>query len=122
MKKLSSLAELSGLVYSTDAGRHCPECGQPLAACACAVADEVLGDGQVRVTRERKGRGGKVVTVVTGLPVTAAQLKEMCTQLKKTCGVGGAVKDAAIEIQGDQTEKVMTWLAAQGHPAKRVGG
>lgn len=123
MKKHStSLASLGSLVYSTDAGRHCPQCEQPQAACVCAQQAQLLGDGRVRVQRESKGRGGKTVTVVRGLPVTAAELKELCAGLKKRCGVGGAVKEAQIELQGDQVDTVCAWLGARGYPAKRSGG
>lgn len=122
MKKTGSFAALDSLVYSTDAGRHCPECGQPLEACCCAEDDVLLGDGNVRVRRESKGRGGKVVTLVTGLPLNAGQLKDMARQLKQACGVGGAVKDGVVEIQGDQVDKILPWLAGQGYKAKKAGG
>jgi len=122
MKKLSSLASLGSLVYSTDAGRHCEKCAKPQTECICAQQEEILGDGQVRVRRESKGRGGKTVTVVVGLPVTAAELKTICAELKKRCGVGGAIKDTHIEIQGDQTEPVLAWLKQKGYQAKRTGG
>ena len=122
MKKAGSFAALGALVYSTDGGRHCPGCNQPLEACSCAGNDAVLGDGNVRVRRESKGRGGKMVTVVGGLPLTALQLKEIAKQLKQACGVGGAVKDGEIEIQGDQQVKVMQWLQERGYKARRSGG
>lgn len=122
MKKTGSLAGLGALVYSTDAGRHCSGCNQPLDACSCSAQDEILGDGQVRVRRENKGRGGKTVTTVTGLPLTAAQLKDIAKKLKQACGVGGAVKEGIIEIQGEHVEKVMQWLSGQGYQPKRSGG
>lgn len=122
MKNAGSFAALGGLVYSTDGGKHCPDCSQPVEQCSCQAADEVLGDGNVRVKRESKGRGGKTVTVIAGLPQTAAQLKDTAKQLKQLCGVGGAVKEAVIEIQGDQLSKVMHWLSAQGYSVKQSGG
>lgn len=122
MKKAGSFAALGGLVYSTDGGRHCPDCKQPQNSCTCNAANALLGDGRVRVRRESKGRGGKTVTLVTGLAQTAAELRETARQLKQACGVGGAVKDAAIEIQGDQVDKVLQWLNSRGHEAKRSGG
>ena len=58
----------TGLVYSTDAGRMCPECRQPAAACICKQAKALpKSDGVARVSRSTKGRGGKTVTLVTGL-------------------------------------------------------
>lgn len=82
----------------------------------------MLGDGKVRVRRESKGRGGKVVTLVSGLPLTADALRDAAKKLKQACGVGGAVKDGVIEIQGDQRDKVLQWLLAQGYDAKQAGG
>lgn len=122
MKKAGSLAALGSLVYSTDGGKHCPDCNLPVGQCSCQATDEILGDGNVRVRRENKGRGGKTVTVVAGLPQTAAQLKDTAKQLKQFCGVGGAVKETVIEIQGDQLNKVMQWLSGQGYSVKQSGG
>jgi translation initiation factor 1 len=74
----------------------------------------------MRVMRDRKGRGGKTVTVVSGAPTDI--LSSLAQQLKKLCGSGGTVKDGNIEIQGDHCEKVMEKLSALGYKAKRSGG
>ncbi|MDZ4102917.1 MAG: translation initiation factor Sui1 [Hydrogenophaga sp.] len=112
-----------GLVYSTEAGRMCPACRQPVAQCVCKRATAVpAGDGVVRVSRETKGRGGKAVTLVKGLALQADALVALGKQLKAACGTGGTVKDGVIEIQGDHTEKVVAALQAQGHTVKRAGG
>ncbi len=111
------------LVYSTELGRTCPACRQSLAHCRCAAnASRVLGDGNVRVSRETKGRAGKGVTVITGLPVTAAELGTLATQLKKRCGSGGTVKADAIEIQGDHRDAIVAQLLTLGFRARRAGG
>jgi len=122
--EMKSLASLGSLVYSTDAGRMCPDCRYALAQCVCKQWDatRVLGDGMVRVQRETKGRGGKVVTVVRGLPLDATALAELTKKLKAACGSGGTVKDGLVEVQGDHVERVMTWLQGQGYKPKRVGG
>ena len=86
VKKASSLSALGGLVYSTDTGRHCPDCHQPIGACICKQAEIPAGDGIARVRRETKGRGGKTVTTVTGVPLAADALKDLATALKKRCG------------------------------------
>jgi len=113
-----------GLVYSTEGGRMCPVCRQPLARCVCKLQQAAvpLGDGKVRVTRETGGRGGKAVTVVRGLPLDAAALTRLGKQLKAACGTGGTVKDGVIEVQGDHCDKALAFLQAQGYPAKRAGG
>ena len=114
----------AGLVYSTEGGRMCPDCRQPLAQCACqqVAAARVLGDGQVRVSRETKGRGGKAVTLVKGLALNEADLVQLGKQLKASCGTGGTVKDGVIEIQGDHVDRVLAALLKLGHKARRAGG
>ncbi|MDP2076067.1 translation initiation factor Sui1 [Hydrogenophaga sp.] len=111
-----------GLVYSTEAGRMCPDCRQPVAQCACKRAVVPAGDGVVRVSRETKGRGGKAVTLVKGVALMGQELAELGKQLKAACGSGGTVKDGLIEIQGDHVDKVVAALQAQGHTVKRAGG
>lgn len=113
----------SRLVYSTDTGRVCPDCGQPQAACICKQRVAVpAGDGVVRVLRETKGRGGKAVTVVRGLPLAPDALAALGKLLRTACGSGGTAKDGVLEIQGDHVERVMALLAADGHKVKRAGG
>lgn len=76
----------------------------------------------VRVSRESKGRGGKQVTLVKGLPLDDAALQALGKQLKSACGSGGTVKDGVIEIQGEHIERLLELLAKQGWKAKRAGG
>jgi translation initiation factor 1 len=112
-----------GLVYSTDAGRMCPQCRQPVAACRCAQASKAPApSGPVRVMRSSKGRGGKTVTLVSGLALDDAALAALGKQLRSACGSGGTVKDGIVEVQGDHVERVLAWLAAQGIAARRSGG
>jgi translation initiation factor 1 len=113
----------STLVYSTDSGRMCPDCSQPVAQCTCkAASSQPLGNGNVRVSRETKGRAGKGVTLVKGLPLAAAELAALGKQLRAACGSGGTTKDGTLEIQGDHVERVMDLLKAQGFSVKRSGG
>ena len=79
-------------------------------------------DARVRVGRETKGRRGKGVTVVTGVPLRGDALKELGKKLKMQCGSGGTVKDGVIEIQGDHRDKVVASLATYGWDVKRSGG
>ncbi|MES2363918.1 MAG: translation initiation factor Sui1 [Pseudomonadota bacterium] len=111
-----------GLVYSTDAGRMCPECRKPVAACICGQKSSPKTDGVVRVSRETKGRGGKSVTLVKGVALDALALAQLGKQLRAACGSGGTVKDGVIEVQGDHCELVMEALKKQGHNVKRAGG
>ena len=113
----------AGLVYSTDAGRMCPGCRQPMANCSCKFRQAVpKGDGVVRVSRETKGRAGKGVTLVKGLTLESAALNELGKQLKTHCGCGGTVKDGVIEVQGDHVERIMQTLKDKGFVVKRAGG
>lgn len=111
-----------GLVYSTDAGRMCPNCRQPISSCVCKKSALPKGDGVVRVSRETKGRGGKSVTLVKGLALDAPSLAAIGKQLRAACGSGGTVKEGVIEIQGDHCETVLQALHKQGFGAKRAGG
>jgi translation initiation factor 1 len=120
---MKSRSPTGGLVYSTETGRMCPECRQPLAQCICRAArPQPAGDGVVRVSRETKGRAGKGVTLVKGLPLAPTELVALGKQLKAACGSGGTVKDGVIEVQGDHVERVMAALVAQGYVVKRSGG
>ncbi len=114
------------LVYSTESGRvtTCPTCGEAYKNCRCVQPAQAArkSDGVVRVMRDRKQRGGKTVTVVTGAPGGEAELTALAQQLKKLCGSGGTVKDGNIEIQGDHCEKVMARLTTLGYKVKRAGG
>ena len=86
------------------------------------VAPAKPGPAKVRVAREVSGRGGKGVTVVTGLPLTGTALEELATRLKKICGAGGAVKDGNIEIQGEHRDRLVAELGKLGYDARRSGG
>lgn len=77
---------------------------------------------RVRVGREVAGRGGKGVTVITGLPFDEVQLGELAARLKRLCGAGGAVKNGVIEIQGDHRDRLVAELCKLGLEAKRSGG
>ena len=120
---MKSFADLGGLVYSTDAGRMCPACREPVAQCTCKRNKALpTGDGIVRVSRETKGRGGKAVTLVKGVLAGAAALEQLGKQLKAACGSGGTVKDGVIEVQGDHVDRVVAALQKLGHKVKRAGG
>jgi translation initiation factor 1 len=121
MAKLS-LSDLGGLVYSTEVGRTCPVCRQAIAGCTCNAPKQPAGDGVVRVSRETKGRAGKGVTLVRGVPLMEAELVALGKQLKAACGSGGTVKDGVIEVQGDHVVRVMQLLQEQGFKVKRAGG
>jgi translation initiation factor 1 len=104
------------LVYSTDKGRVCPGCGWPVRDCRCstrAAAEPVpsrSGKIVAKLRMEKKGRGGKTVTVVAGLPRNAAFLRELCQELKRACGTGGAVSEDTIELQGDLRDRIREYL------------
>jgi translation initiation factor 1 len=116
-------ANNSRLVYSTESGRLCPQCHRPVMECVCGRdRPAATGDGVVRLRRETKGRGGKAVTIVSGVPLTGAALKELARSLKQKCGVGGSLKGDTIEIQGDQRQILKSELEKRGYPVKISGG
>ena len=80
------------------------------------------GDGVVRVSRETKGRRGKGVTVVTGVPLEGVELADLAKQLKSRCGAGGTIKNGVIEIQGDHRDRLVAELQQRGWIVKRSGG
>ncbi len=80
------------------------------------------GPAKVRVRREVAGRAGKGVSVIAGLPLAGPELEALATRLKNLCGAGGAVKDGAIEIQGDHRDRLVAELQRLGYDAKRSGG
>ncbi|MCU0915568.1 MAG: translation initiation factor Sui1 [Planctomycetes bacterium] len=118
------MAKGTGIVYSTEQGRMCPACGEPVGACVCRRRPPAApaGDGIVRVARETKGRKGKGVTVITGLGLDEPGLLKLATELKRRCGAGGTVKGYTIEIQGDHRDLLVADLTARGHTVKRAGG
>ncbi len=72
--------------------------------------------------REVSGRGGKGVTVITGLPLAGDALEALAGQLKRSCGAGGAVRGDKIEIQGEHRDRLVAELVKLGYEAKRSGG
>lgn len=113
----------SRLVYSTESGRLCPQCHRAVADCVCGSDRPAsVGDGIVRLRRETKGRGGKAVTVISGLPLAGGEMKAMAKALKRRCGVGGSIKADEIEIQGDQRAILQAELEKRGFTVKLSGG
>lgn len=113
------MADNSRLVYSTESGRikHPKEKNN--------TKTDTNGtpiDGIVRIFRQTKGRKGKGVSIVTGLPLSEVELKQLAKQLKQLCGTGGSVKNGTIEIQGDNREKLKKVLEQQGYTVKLAGG
>lgn len=103
-------------VYQTGRGRLCPKCGWPADDCQCSkgAAEPVPAKVTCALRIEKKGRGGKSVTVVANLPRNAAFLAALAAELKKACGTGGTATDETVEVQGDQRERLRPLLAAKG--------
>jgi len=112
------------LVYSTGVGSVCPTCGWPRADCQCSANRTVRTDAVparvvAKLRLEKKGRGGKAVTVVDGLPNNTVFLKDLCQELKRACGTGGTVADAGtVELQGDLRDRVREFLGKKGFVVK----
>ncbi len=120
------------LVYSSERGRVCPACGRSEARCVCrgkgararmkareAESAAAAGDGIVRVGRSTKGRKGKTVSTVTGVPPDDQE--RLAGELKRRCGSGGALKNGVIEIQGDHRDVLVEELEGRGYRVKRAG-
>ena len=110
------------IVYSTGIGKVCPGCGWPVKDCKCSskrsTDEPVPGRVVAKLRLEKKGRGGKTVTVVYDLPNNAAFLKELAQELKRACGTGGAVHDDTVELQGDLRDRVREHLVKKGWQIK----
>lgn len=102
----------SRTVYSTESGRIAQN----------SPKKHIIGDGIVRVSRESKGRKGKGVSLISGLPLPPDELKALAKKLKQLCGSGGAVKDGVIEVQGEHRDKLLEALINAGYQAKKSGG
>lgn len=123
VSKRDAKQQTSRLVYSTETQGVCPRCGLELRKCRCGETESVPpGDGVVKLRRETKGRKGKGVTLVEGVPLTEKELKELAKRLKQLCGTGGSLKQGIIEIQGDKRDEIEKELVKLGFKVKRVGG
>lgn len=113
--KKNSLSDLGGIMYSTD----------PDFEYLQETDDVVTSPNQqqdLRVMLDKKNRGGKAVTLVTGFKGKTEDLEVLGKMLKNKCGVGGSVKDGEILIQGDVRDKVLILLQKQGYKVKKAGG
>jgi len=115
------MSERGRLVYSTGIGRVCPGCGWPAQDCKCSASNQTSSIPSRIVAKlclEKKGRGGKTVTVVGGLPNNAGFLKGLCQELKRTCGTGGSISNGSVELQGDLRDRVRQVLLEKGFVVK----
>jgi translation initiation factor 1 len=121
------------VVYDSDAVQpgRCPVCGKRLDRCSCGQVRQrqtgrteprVPSDGQVRLLRDRKSRGGKTVTLIAGLTGSPAAIGDLASDLKRLCGTGGTVRGDLVEIQGDFRERLKVELERRGYTVKIVGG
>jgi translation initiation factor 1 len=123
--KVVKMDDNSDLVYSTDGGRTGPS-GRKSTARSQRPNKSRLpphrpDDGIIRIGRDTKGRKGKGVTTISGLPGAAVELKEIAAGVKRSCGAGGSVKDGVIVIQGDHRLTLQAELTRQGYRVKLVG-
>jgi translation initiation factor 1 len=121
------------LVYDSDATKpgHCPTCSKRLDRCSCGQTRapkaeskplNLPRDGVVRLLRDRKGRGGKGVTLITGLGGSPPALATLASELKRLCATGGTLRGDVLEIQGDHRERLKTELERRGYTVKLAGG
>jgi translation initiation factor 1 len=108
------------LVYSTAAGRICATCGWPENECRCSsrVEEKIPAKVVVKLRLEKKGRGGKSVTVLDGLPNNSDFLEGLAKELKKSLGTGGSVAGATVELQGEWRERLRVLLSQKNFLVK----
>ncbi len=127
-------------VYSTDLGKICSICNRSEQNCTCSAKEKRRNknsqdakvnnspcvndpnDGIVRIRLEKKGRGGKSVTTVNGLPGNEKELKTLAKKIKAKLGTGGAIKQNIVEFQGDRRTEVQKHLESLNFRVKQVGG
>lgn len=118
-----------GLVYTTSSEELCPYCENSINNCICDIIGTGKGETRlkggphqemIKIRRETKGRAGKTVTTIHGIPRNLQ--KEIAAKLKQYCGTGGSAKDGIIVIQGDQRSKIKSFLENQGYLVKLAGG
>ena len=114
--KNKSLSDLGGIMYSTDPSFSYENNNE--------AEQEVIANNQqdLRVSLDRKNRGGKAVTLVTGFRGSVTELEQLSKMLKTKCGVGGSAKDGEMIIQGDFRDKVVLMLQKEGYKVKKSGG
>ncbi len=110
--------EKSRLVYSTD--KVLPNKEKP--AGKAPQTKGPLSQQKVHVRLDRKGRGGKSVTLIEGIQMPGKDREALLKQLKARLGTGGALKNDVIEIQGDQCDVIIAMLQGMGYKPKRAGG
>jgi len=111
-----SLSDLGGIMYSTDPSFNYETENE-------APQDVIANNQQdLRVMLDRKNRGGKAVTLVTGFRGSAEELEKLSKMLKTKCGVGGSAKDGEVMVQGDFRDKVVLMLQKEGYKVKKSGG
>ncbi len=116
-KKLNSLSDLGGFVFSTNKEEDFSSYHKEEETIKLRPEEQ-----QLEAHFSNKGRGGKTVTVIKGFEGNNEELKALGKLLKKKCGVGGSVKDEEIISQGNIREKVIKILENEGYKVKRVGG
>ncbi len=101
-------------VYSTETGRIKEESKK--------THSGSFGDGVAKVRREVKGRRGKTVTTISGIPLHGAELLALVKEMKQRIGGGGSLKDGIVVLQGDHCDTIINLLEDKGIKAKRSGG